>query len=231
MAQLRSTRCSKSSRASSARWKPTLRLLDQRRFTAMGSRSPPTTRSRSFAGTRPMESSRSVPVPATGRTLHAAHCAGVDVLAFDTAPAPAADNPWFAGSPPWYSVERADHRVVSGYAHRTLLIVWPTKNETWPLETVDLYAAAGGCTVVYVGEGPGGKTGDDAFHSRLGMLGSCRHCTYGLLDVPCVCDYPAQWAVVAQSELPHWPGCDDNLTVHYRRPRRRCRWHGRSRKR
>src|SRR5262245_54738552 len=143
---------------------------------------------------------------------------GVDVRAFDIAPPPSADNPWFAGSAAWYPVERESHHVVSRFPDRTLLIIWPTKNEIWPVETLDLYAASGGKTVAHVGEGPGEKTGDTAFHSRLGELESCLQCVHGIVDAACSCDDPRQWTGVARLELPHWPGCDDDLGIYERRP-------------
>jgi hypothetical protein len=163
----------------------------------------------------------------TGYWARIAHDAGIDVVAYDIAPAPSVDNRWFAGSARWYHVERADHRAVTQHANRTLLVVWPTKNEVWPVEAIDLYAAAGGRTLVYVGEGPGGQTGDDAFHARLGALTACRQCTYGILDAPCVCAYEAQWSPCAVVELPRWPGCEDDLRVYERLRARRRRWHHR----
>ena len=56
---------------------------------------------------------------------------GVDVVAFDVEPAPSERNEWFAGTQPWHLVHRGDHGIVAQYPERTLLIVWPTKNEIW----------------------------------------------------------------------------------------------------
>lgn len=139
---------------------------------------------------------------------------GVDVVAYDPHPAPSPDNPWFAGSEAWFPVRASDHRVIGHHGDRALLLVWPTRNETWPLDTLDLYAAAGGRTVIYVGEGPGGSTGDDAFQSRLGELQVCQHCRYRVATVPCICHHPARWRRTQRVELPHWPGCTDDLSIY-----------------
>lgn len=166
----------------------------------------------------------------TGYWAHLLHRAGVDVLAFDVAPPTTGGNKWFPTTSTWHHVEHADHRVVAEHATRTLLIVWPTKDEMWPVETLDLFAAAGGMTVVYVGEHVGGRTGDDTFHARLGELTTCRQCGLGLVDQPCVCDYPAQWRRTARAELPRWPDCHDSLFIYRRLPQRRLRkWSGRGR--
>ena len=93
---------------------------------------------------------------------------GVDVVAYDVAPPPSPANAWFAGVQPWHHVHPGDERVVEECAERSLLLVWPTRNETWASDAVDRYHAAGGHHVVFVGEGPGGRTGDSGFHARLG---------------------------------------------------------------
>lgn len=57
-------------------------------------------------------------------------------------------------------------------------------------EALTVYEAAGGRTVVYVGEDPGGVTGDDRFHDLL-----------------------ARWREVARVELPQWEGVGDAMWV------------------
>lgn len=140
---------------------------------------------------------------------------GIEVIAFDLHPAPSPANEWFSGSPQWHLVEPGDHHVVTQHPERTLLMVWPTKNETWPVEALDLYESAGGTCVAYVGEPPRGKTGDDCFHARLGELGGCDHCTYGVLDSPCICSYPPQWTRTTSVSLPTWPGCHDAMHLYH----------------
>lgn len=141
---------------------------------------------------------------------------GIDVVAFDPHPAPVYTSDWFAGTEPWFEVLHGDHSVVAEHPGRSLLVIWPTRDETWPLDAIDLYASAGGATVCYVGEGPGGRTGDDAFHARLGEITTCQHCVHGVADSPCICDVAPAWERTGTVELPHWPGYADDLFV-YRR--------------
>jgi hypothetical protein len=152
---------------------------------------------------------------------------GLDVAAFDLHPSPSPANEWFSGTPQWHPVSPSDHHVVTQHPDRTLLIVWPPKNETWPVEALDLYASAGGTCVAYVGEPPRGKTGDDCFHARLGELGGCDHCTYGLLDSPCICGYPPQWTRAATVDLPTWPGYHDAMHLYHPTASGRSRWRAR----
>ena len=141
---------------------------------------------------------------------------GVDVVAFDIEPAPSSKNPWFAGAHPWHPVDQGDHHVVEGHSERTLLIVWPTKNEIWAAAAAEEYHAVGGQCLVFVGEGPGGRTGDDAFHAVLGELTSCVQCEYGSMTSPCICDVVARWRRTATIELPQWPGFHDDLQIYAR---------------
>lgn len=72
------------------------------------------------------------------------HDQGVDVVAFDIAPPPSSDNPWFAGQRPWFPVKAADERIVAGYSERTLLLVWPTRNEGWGADAAELHLEGAG---------------------------------------------------------------------------------------
>lgn len=144
--------------------------------------------------------------------------AGLDVVAYDLDPPPADTNPWFAGTTPWFPVAASDHRIVARHASRTLLIGWPTRNESWPTECLDTYSRAGGRCVVYVGDPPGGSTGTADFHARLGEAPECIHCTYRLVDVPCVCGVDPQWSRVVDVGLPRWKGIDPRLRIYARTP-------------
>lgn len=148
---------------------------------------------------------------------------GVDVAAFDIEPAPSRQNPWFADTQPWHPVHCDDHSVAGRYPDRTLLIVWPTKNEIWPAAAVEQYHDSGGVCVVYVGEGPGGRTGDDVFHALLGELTTCAQCRYGSTTSPCICGVTAQWERTETIALPNWPGYKDGLHIYTRRALRRSR--------
>ncbi len=143
--------------------------------------------------------------------------AGVDVLAFDVAPANTPESRWFDSTEPWYPVSVGDEASVAAHPDRTLLLVWPTRDETWPADALDLFHEAGGSTVVYVGEPAGGRTGDDRFHARLGNHDHCHACAYGVVTVPCICDIEPQWERQRSVDLPRWPGHDDDLYVYVRR--------------
>lgn len=139
---------------------------------------------------------------------------GVDVVAFDTEPAPSTSNPWFAGSPAWFPVRPAAHTVVRYHGARCLLLVWPTKNEAWPAETLELFVASGGTAVVHVGESAGGRTGDDMFHALLGELDRCWACAIGLADAACVCGVAPRFRRTRELELPRWEGYHDELRIY-----------------
>jgi hypothetical protein len=152
---------------------------------------------------------------------------GIDVVAYDLEPPPSAENPWHAGREPWFPIEAGGVERVAEHADRLLLVAWPTRNETWPADAIERYAANGGETVAYIGEPVGGATGDDRFHAMLGELTACLACGYGLVDLPCVCGVRREWEVVERVTLPSWDGCSDDLAF-YRRAaedgRRRRRW-------
>ena len=139
---------------------------------------------------------------------------GVDVVAYDVAPPPSPANAWFAGVQPWHHVHPGDERVVEVCAERSLLLVWPTWNETWASDAVDGYHAAGGHCVVFVGEGPGGRTGDSGFHARLGETDVCIACTYGVADTACTCGIDAYWTRTSRTTLPPWHGAETALHVY-----------------
>ena len=167
----------------------------------------------------------------TGYWASLLHRRGVDVVAFDLEPPPSPQNAWFAGSRPWHPVHRGDHDRVREHAGRTLLLVWPTKNEIWAAAALDAYREAGGQCVVFVGEGPGGRTGDATFHALLGAVSSCLQCEYGAMAEPCICGVEPRWRRTATIALPQWPGFADALHVYLPaeagdgdRPRRSGRW-------
>lgn len=139
---------------------------------------------------------------------------GVDVIAYDIDPPPSPTNKWFAGTAPWHPVAVGAEDVVSQFPERTLLLVWPTRNETWPADAIELFHQAGGTRLVYIGEGPGGRSGDDRFHALLGTIDHCYACRYNLSDAICTCDTPTLWVKTKSIEIPQWEAFDDRLHVY-----------------
>lgn len=142
--------------------------------------------------------------------------AGVDVLAFD----PDGGGEYFTGSP-WTDVADGDEAACAAYPGRTLLLCWPEYGKRWPASALLAYT---GDVVAYVGEGPGGCTGDDVFHRLLGS----DYCTdHGFMDYPdperqdgkdqCpVCLSAPIFEEISLVEIPQWPGTRDHLYI-YRR--------------
>lgn len=144
------------------------------------------------------------------------HDRGVDVVAYDIAPPGTGGNRFVDSTAVWFPVRPGDDHVVARHADRTLLLVWPTWNETWAGDAAARFHAAGGRTLVYVGEGPGGRTGDATLHARLGLHGPCLHCTLGVADAPCVCGIACLWEPIRALVLPRWAEADDCCAIYHR---------------
>lgn len=144
------------------------------------------------------------------------HDRGVDVIAYDIEPPPSERNQWYSGREPWHPVAPGGPETVAAHADRTLLMVWPTRNEIWPSDAIELFHQTGGVHLVLVGEPVGGRTGDDRFHTMLGNLDQCYACRYGSTGTPCTCGVRRIWERSEVVELPRWQGCSDRLEI-YRR--------------
>ena len=152
----------------------------------------------------------------TGYWARLLHERGVGVVAFDTAPASSPHNPWFSASVAWFAVASGDETAVDDHGDRTLLLVWPTRNEEWAAEAVQRYAAAGGTTLSFVGERIGGRTGDDRFHALIGDVDRCWSCAYGVITTACLCGIVPLFRHVQTVEIPRWNGFDDDLRLYER---------------
>ncbi len=88
--------------------------------------------------------------------------AGIDIVATDTHSWKFADK-WKAMS--WIDVEKLNAiDSISKYPGRALLFVWPSYDEQWAEQALNVYE---GNTVIYVGESYGGCTANDEFHAIL----------------------------------------------------------------
>lgn len=131
----------------------------------------------------------------TGYWARQLHDRGVDVVAYDRSPPSTAEND-YVDRVTWFPVLVGDERSPAQHPERTLLIVWPSPEESWAADACAAFHAAGGEVVVYVGEGPGGRTGDDALHRLLGDAGPCLGCDLGVIDVACVCEVVTLWTSI-----------------------------------
>lgn len=143
---------------------------------------------------------------------------GVDVVAYDPAPPGGAEeSTWHAGHA-WTAVHLGDHTAAAEHPDRTLLMVWPSYDEPWGRQAVEAYR---GDTVIYVGEGPGGCTGDGGLHALLGDSGTCWHHDGSYNEQPCPDDCPGNAAPlfgeVESVAIPQWWGIHDRLEVYRRK--------------
>jgi hypothetical protein len=108
--------------------------------------------------------------------------AGGDITAVDKDP-PDEDEKM------WYHIYEADHRFVRPKDEWTLFMCWPSYSMEWTAEAVEYY---GGDTLIYVGEGRGGCTGNERFHEVLDEK-------FGMAD--------------ETVEIPQWRGIRDKMYV------------------
>lgn len=120
-----------------------------------------------------------------GYWAHLLRDRGVEVSAFDKFP-PAEQTK--AAPVPWTEVHRGEPRTLRDYAEHALLLCWPPYAESMASDCLDHWR---GQTLIYVGEGPSGCTGDDLFHERLA----------------------AEFEQIAEVNIPQWPGFHDELMV------------------
>jgi hypothetical protein len=114
------------------------------------------------------------------------------VLAFDRDPA---QNP-YALSRVWTGIAVTTDclQTIRQHANRTLFLCWPDEGAPFAHDCLAAYQAAGGQTLVYVGEPRGGCTADTSFFDRLA----------------------AGWREVDHVPFPTWPGFRDSLRVYVR---------------
>jgi hypothetical protein len=92
---------------------------------------------------------------------------------------------------PWHPVKGGTPESIGRKEYQTLLLIWPDYCSPMALQCLMKFT---GSTVVYVGEGDGGCTGDNAFHEAL----------------------EKEWTALGYIEHPQWSGLNDYMTI-YRR--------------
>lgn len=135
----------------------------------------------------------------TGYWAHLLHQAGANVIAVDDAPPKTHENRYHIKIQ-YMSITKADARTFKVPTRCTLMLCWPPMSR-WPSNSSmasDALSRYRGKRVIYVGEGMGGCTGDDAFHEALAK----------------------KWKLVKRHVIPQWRGVHDAVYVYERRPRR-----------
>lgn len=121
---------------------------------------------------------------------------------------------WFPEARQHPLVQFGVAQVAALHADRVLFLCWPPYSDPMAHDALVAYEAAGGRTLVYVGEGSGGCTGDDDFHHRVGA--GCAHLDSWRGGDACHHDYAPTWREVKQLSIPQWYGIHDYLTVYER---------------
>lgn len=130
---------------------------------------------------------------------------GFDIVAYDQ------DPPHVSGKNHWHSprngaegdltnetrstffpVQEGTPESLKSHAERILFLCWPPYDDTMAFHCLENYA---GNRIVYIGEGSGGCTADDAFHERLEQ----------------------EWQEVASHRPVQWFGIHDYITVYLRK--------------
>lgn len=70
----------------------------------------------------------------------------------------------YATGNPWFPVQRGNHAQVALHPDRTLLLCWPTYDDSWAQRALAVYE---GSQLFYAGEGWGGCCADDSFFETL----------------------------------------------------------------
>ena len=117
---------------------------------------------------------------------------GVDILPYDIAPPMRGANYWFKRRE-FVPILPGTPETLSQHPDRTLFLCWPPMSDMAE-SCLQHYP---GRTVIYIGEGDGGCTADDAFFARL----------------------EAEWDEVVDLAIPQWEYIHDALTVYQRKPR------------
>ncbi len=117
----------------------------------------------------------------------------VSVEAYDPEPGGSLKSPYHFWKS-WFDVERGDHTLLKDRLEKdkALMLCWPDYDVDWSAQAVELFK---GNTIIYIGEGSMGCTGNDRFHGLL---------------------YD-HWKEVDGCWLPQWPGIHDTLEIHVRK--------------
>lgn len=98
--------------------------------------------------------------------------------------------------PAYFDVQLGGPEKILLHQDQTLFLCWPPYATSLAADCLKVYT---GKTVIYVGEGDGGCTGDDAFHTAL----------------------EREWEEVVRIFIPQWVGIHDRMYVYKRKGERK----------
>ena len=116
--------------------------------------------------------------------------AGGDIIAFDPHP-PRVNyekNPYHQRTATFFPVKRGSYNQAKNRPDRTLFMCWPPYNSSIAYRTLREYT---GSTLIFVGEGEGGCTGNDDFFKLL--------------------EY--EFNIIEEVDIPQWYGIHDRMMV------------------
>lgn len=134
---------------------------------------------------------------------------GVKVYAYDLKPA---RNHYVRGC--YAAIGRGGPGSAQRHSSGTLLLCWPPHTDSMAVRALDHFR---GDTLIYVGEGCGGCTGDDEFCKRIG-----EHWYHTWNEDEEDVFVPSDWAEIDSCSIPTFPGMHDYLRVYKRVPRVQC---------
>jgi hypothetical protein len=123
--------------------------------------------------------------------------AGGNINAYDISYPNGKKNRYIDDSDYWYPVNLLEKDTIvdvtkkAAKEKRTLFICWPSYSQPWAYEYLKTYIQNSGPRLIYIGEGFGGCTADDDFHSLISEKGN----------------------IVQEYSIPHWEGVNDFLQV------------------
>ena len=119
--------------------------------------------------------------------------AGGDIIAFDSHP-PSINsdkNPYHQNQAMLFSVKRGSESAAAKHSDRTLFLCWPPYDSSMASGALKMYT---GQTVIFVGEGCGGCTGNDKF--------------FNLLE--------NEFTLEKEISIPQWCGIHDRMMIYSR---------------
>ena len=109
----------------------------------------------------------------------------------------------------WVPQSRGGPAKLRKHGDRTLFLSWPDYNTDFAARCLEEYP---GDTVIYVGEGSGGCTGDAKFHERLDGYRYDENYEEQVVPTP--------WRETETVAIPQWWGMNDYMAVYKREGRR-----------